>query len=907
VARKCAANLESIILEECSDTGSAIDYCSHAVSAFQSVASRQSEDGVDFPMEVAPPDSSQGQSSNGGGYSFVYPGSMPAYVDEAIFSDFLARQGSVLEEFEGHLLNIEKGSSVESCMHAVRRLLHTLKGETALLGLQDLEQLCHAAEDAIQLRPPRDLVDSLLAVKDWLGKSFDYFSGKGPQTAGLDSILQQLKGKVVVPTPIVPGAQQTAAAPAPAPSPKPVAAPKEASSEEPRLLEGDPSLMGDFVVEANEHLENADVQLLTLETDPHDKDAINAVFRAFHTIKGVAGFLGLDQVQAVSHEAENLLDRARKNELDLVAENIDVVFDTVDVLKSLVRRLSDMLAEGTMLLSREPGVEDFVDHLRAVLAGYVAPQPAPTPAASPGQRLGDILVDKGSASTDTVDAAVLMQATTPKNKRLGEILVEDSVASRAQVREAMEIQEACPEETPRTGELLVKMGVATPDEVDKALERQRVDSDPPKLGEVLVRSGEVSGHEVALALRAQKTVTQQQPVIVHEAMKVDADRLDRLLDTIGELVITESMVSQSSELKALASPELARHLSQLDKITRELQEMGTSLRMIPIRSTFQKMARLARDLAKKSGKQVEFSTFGDDTELDKSVVDKIGDPLVHMVRNSVDHGIEATSGDRIRAGKTAVGHVELHAFHKGGSIYIEIRDDGRGLDRDAILAKARERGLLRPDETPPDRDIWGLIFEPGFSTAKQVTDVSGRGVGMDVVRRNIEQLRGQIEIQTERGKGCVLSIRLPLTLAIIDGMVVRVGEERYIIPTLSIVMSLRPDATELSSVVGRGEMLRLQGKLLPMYRVGRLFEIPNSVADAMNGIVVVVEDEGRQMGLLIDDILGQQQIVIKSLGETMQDIPGIAGGAIMPDGNVGLILDVGGLVKLAHEHTEGTS
>jgi len=372
---------------------------------------------------------------------------------------------------------------------------------------------------------------------------------------------------------------------------------------------------------------------------------------------------------------------------------------------------------------------------------------------------------------------------------------------------------------------------------------------------------------------------------------------------IGELVIAESMVSQSEELRELNSTKLARHLSQLDKITRELQEMATSLRMVPLRSTFQKMARLVRDLAKKSGKPVEFVMTGEDTELDKSVVDKIGDPLVHMVRNAVDHGIEVSPEERRKRGKPPVGRIELRAFHKGGNIHIEIEDDGRGLDCEAILAKARERGLVREGDSLSEREIFNLIFQPGFSTAKVVTDVSGRGVGMDVVKRNIEALRGQIEIQSEPGKGSVFSIRLPLTLAIIDGMVVRVGAERYIVPTLNIVRSVRPRPQDLSTVLHRGEMLSLQGELIPLFRLAELFEIEGAQQDPTEGLVVVVEDEGRQIGLLTDELVGQQQIVIKTLGEALQGVRGISGGAIMPDGRVGLILDVGGLIRLASEGT----
>lgn len=288
---------------------------------------------------------------------------------------------------------------------------------------------------------------------------------------------------------------------------------------------------------------------------------------------------------------------------------------------------------------------------------------------------------------------------------------------------------------------------------------------------------------------------------------------------------------------------------------------------------------------------------GEDTELDKSVVDKMGDPLVHMVRNAVDHGLEANAADRTKAGKPETGRVELRAFHKGGSIFVEIEDDGQGLNRDLILAKAVERGIISDGEGMRDREVWNLIFEPGFSTAKEITEVSGRGVGLDVVRRNIAALRGNVEIRSTKGEGCVFSLRVPLTLAIIDGMVLRVGKEHYIMPTLSIVRSVRPQRDEIFTVAGRGEMLSLHDCLIPLIRLSRVLDTPGAVEDPTEGTVVVIDCDGSQVGLLADELLGQQQTVIKTLGSSMQDIPGISGGAIMPDGKVALILDPSGLVQ----------
>lgn len=514
-------------------------------------------------------------------------------------------------------------------------------------------------------------------------------------------------------------------------------------------LAGDEELLRDFVARAGEHLEAADEALLVLEREPSDPESMNAVFRAFHTIKGMAGFLALTDIEHLAHDAESVLDGPRKGAAPLDAEGFEVVFGAVDAMKRLVA---------------------------AVLAA---------PAAS-------------AAGAD---------------------------------------------------------GTGMPA------------SDRP-------------------ARRSARG-----------AVRVDEERLDRLLDTIGELVIAEAMFSEAARSDDVFRP-LAQQLVRVDKITRELQEMATSLRMVPLRSTFVRMARLVRDTAHKAGKAVDFVTTGEDTELDKLVVDRIGDPLIHILRNAVDHGVE-TPAERRASGKPETGRVELRAYHAGGGIHIEVTDDGAGFDEAALVAAAQRAGLLDEAEVPAGREALELAFAPGLSTARTVTDVSGRGVGMDVVRRTVEGLRGQVEIASRPGRGVTVSIRLPLTLAIIDGIVVRVGSERYIIPTLSIERSVRPAREQLSSIVGRGEVVNIDDRLIPLVHLHRLFAVEDAEADPTRGIVVIVGQNGDRAGLVACEILGQQQIVIKTLGEAVSDTPGIAGGAIMPDGRVGLIVDVGGLVKLA--------
>ncbi len=445
--------------------------------------------------------------------------------------------------------------------------------------------------------------------------------------------------------------------------------------------------------------------------------------------------------------------------------------------------------------------------------------------------------------------------------------------------------------SPRLGDILVAQGKAD----RKSIEMLAQDHSNKPLGLAAIETGTVSVNDVAHALRTQERIKGSRQV-VETSVRVSTDRLDRLIDMVGEMVIAHSMVAQDSVVIQAANYELLKKVNHTSKIVRGLQDLSMSMRMVPLKQTFQKMARLVRDVARKVGKNVTFLTEGEDTEIDRNLVDVINDPLVHMVRNAVDHGIESPDV-RKEKGKSPNGTVKLSAFHSAGSVVVQIIDDGKGLDRNAILAKAMERGMIPDSSSLCDRDIYNLILEPGFSTAEVVTDVSGRGVGMDVVKKNIESLRGQVEIQSEPGKGSVFRMSLPLTLAIIDGMVLRAGQEIYVIPTVSIVRSIKPDPKDISTVFNRGRVLGLQGKLIPLYRLTRLYNIDDSSEDNAE-LVVVIEDDGNQAGIIIDELVGRQQVVIKTLGETMQKIPGISGGAIMPNGRVGLIVDIPGLMRL---------
>ncbi len=548
------------------------------------------------------------------------------------------------------------------------------------------------------------------------------------------------------------------------------ATPVRAAAAAPELSQ-DPELIADFVTRAFEHLENAEEQLILLEKTPGDREALNATFRAFHTIKGMAGFLSLADIQNMSHATESVLDAPRHGHEALGPAALHQLFGAIDALRTLVSRVA-----------------------------------------------GDDGADEGSAAAP------------------------DSGA---------------PEEA---GEL--------------AYGRRRDDWRPDSVA-------------------PQAAVTR--------TVRVDEDRLDRLVDSIGELVIAESMVSEAAKELGGGWTILSQQFAQLDKITRRLQEMATSLRMVPLKSTFRRMSRVARDMSQSAGKPVEFELSGEDTELDKEMVDRIADPLTHLLRNAIDHGLESPA-ERKAAGKPAKGRVELRAYHRGGAINIEVSDDGRGIDIAAVVDAAREREIIGAEQQLSDRDALQLIFEPGLTTSRTVTDVSGRGVGMDVVKRVVEGLRGHVDISTEPGVGTRFTIKLPLTLAIIEGMVLRVSQERYVLPLTAIDRSVRPLPGQLLSALGgRGEMLDTEEGLVPIIRLDRLFSIDNAEQDPASAVVVVVSEAGHRAGLLACELLGQQQTVIKPLGDAFSNQLGLAGGAIMPDGRVGLILDVAGLVQLANQ------
>jgi len=608
--------------------------------------------------------------------------------------------------------------------------------------------------------------------------------------AGLEE-LRRLLGEAPVPLPEV--SQGTLDKAGPAES--------QPTVSEPKALAADEELIREFVTESSEHLATIESQLLILEKDNSATETLNAIFRGFHTIKGLAGFLEFASIQSLTHEVETLLDLARTAQIAITPSTVDVLLECTDVVRrelgAITRRLSgEALPPSTV----DPALLD-----RVRLAARANPSPGED-ADSPGPQ------------------------TAPP---------------------------AAPQ--------------------------------PPQPATAAGLGPSVEGL-LAEPARAERRPGSQSSV------RIDTAKLDQLMDMVGEMVIAQTFIQHSSILESVKDPTLQRNLAQLARTTADVQRITTGMRMVPIGLQFNKTARLVRDLARRARKQIVFESSGEDTEVDKTIAEQIADPLLHMVRNSIDHGIESAE-ERVASGKDPVGHIRVSAYHQAGQIVVAVADDGRGLDREKILAKARQNGLIDPGASLPDNEIYLLIFEPGFSTAAKVTDISGRGVGMDVVRKHVQKLRGRIDIQTRAGEGTTFYVKLPLTLAIIEGLVVASGQQRYIVPIFSVKEILRPAQEMLSTVQGTGEMALVRGRLLPIVRLHRRFAIEPRSTRLTDGILIVTESEERAFCLFVDDLLGKQEVVIKSLGRRFKDVAGVAGCAILGDGRVGLILDIDGIYK----------
>ena len=708
-----------------------------------------------------------------------------------------------------------------------------------------------------------------------------------------------------------------------------------------------------FFEEAAEHLAIVEEGLLALEQHPEDLDLLNKIFRSAHSIKGTSAMFGFNAVAQFTHKMETLLDLLRNGQKTVTPQIADLLLKATDCLKTLIdaaKTNSSVDDETVQRLTVELAAASSASGDAKESASSHVPRPTPhsplhqytiawTPPAWLFQRGLDPLQtfkelgSLGTLSEVTVDTSRLpdlatidpeicyfswtMKLETAKNRSVVEAvfefvredsvltITEDAVSgSEFQVSSSIpkhETRNAQLEtvdgEPKQLGEILVESGVVSRETLNNALAQQK------RVGEILIEQHAVTPLQIEQALQKQHEPVAQSKKTDTASIRVDTDKIDKLINLVGELVITQSMLSDlGSRFEMRQMPILLERMAQLERNTREIQERVMSIRMLPIGTAFSRFPRLVRDLSAKAGKKIQLVLSGEETELDKTVIEAIGDPLTHLVRNSADHGLEPPE-ERLDNNKPELGTVRLNAFHEGGSICITVEDDGRGLNRDKIFAKAIKQGLIADNEKLSDDQIWALIFKPGFSTAEKVTDVSGRGVGMDVVKRNIDALGGTVSIKTALGKGTTFTLKLPLTLAIIEGMTVRVGKETYIVPLLSILESIQPKAGTIKTVVGKGELINVRGTYLPMMRMYEVFSLQPEYTEPTKAILLILETEGERVAVMVDEILGQQQVVIKSMEQNFRKVAGVAGATILGDGTVGFILDVRGLLEMARRGT----
>ena len=645
-----------------------------------------------------------------------------------------------------------------------------------------------------------------------------------------------------------------------------------------------------FFDEADELLADMEQHLLGLDPQEPDAEQLNAIFRAAHSIKGGAGTFGFTVLQETTHILENILDGARRGEMQLSTDIINLFLETKDIMQEQLDAYKT---------AQEPNAESFTyicEALRQLaleakglpVAAPVVAAAAPAAPASSGLRVQlinlkekevDLLLEElgnlGSLN-NVVKGADSLEASIDGVSKDDIVAVLCFVIEEAQIR-------------------FPEAGAEAPAAAEPAPVAEPVVADAPA---PVAQSASVS--ELPVAKREAKRAAAPAKSSESSSIRVAVEKVDQLINLVGELVITQSMLAQrSGELDPVAHGDLLNSMGQLERNARDLQESVMSIRMMPMEYVFSRFPRLVRDLASKLGKEVELTLLGSSTELDKSLIERIIDPLTHLVRNSLDHGIESPE-KRLAAGKVATGNLTLSAEHQGGNICIEVSDDGAGLNRERILAKALSSGLP-VSENMSDEEVGMLIFAPGFSTAEQVTDVSGRGVGMDVVKRNIQEMGGHVEIASKQGKGTTIRILLPLTLAILDGMSVRVADEVFILPLNAVMESLQPRSEELKPLAGGECVLEVRGEYLPLVELWKVFDVQGAKTEATQGIVVILQSAGKRYALLVDQLIGQHQVVVKNLESNYRKVPGISAATILGDGSVALIVDVSALQSLNRE------
>ncbi len=679
-----------------------------------------------------------------------------------------------------------------------------------------------------------------------------------------------------------------------------------------------------FYQESKDLMSSMEKDLLGLEENPDNDELINNVFRCIHTVKGSAGFIDLTEISSFAHAQENVLQMVRNKQISINKELVTVLLEGLDCLKEMIE--SAMTGTNNVPRERIEKITQLFNHY----ASQVQKSDIKRVEEKNAQiyklvlNFNEDILDAGTDPmmflfelnemgeiievNTNVSKLPLLDSLEPQRFYLSWVLFLKTKASRKEIEEVFlfvkddnEIEvEVCDEsylehsvetmKDKKIGDILVEKGLVSDKEIDKALSSQK------RLGEILVEEGSIMPNKINAIVEQQNQVRKFKEM---STIRVDTGKLDKLMNLVGELVITQARIAQlTSKKDKINCVELSVSADSLERISRDLQEQIMRVRMVPIESTFSQFFRLVRDLSMQKSKKVQLKVYGKETELDKTIIEQINDPLTHMIRNSVDHGLESPEERKV-LGKDQTGQIELEAYHESGNIVIEVRDDGRGLDRDKIFSKAVEKGLISSDAQLTDEAVYQLIFNPGFSTADQVSETSGRGVGMDVVKNNISKLRGSIEIYTEKGKGTTFKIQLPLTLAIIDGMLVKVGEEVFVLPILSIVESIQPRKEHIKSIDCKDEVINVRGEYLPLIRLHEVFNIEAASKNPSEALVIIVQSGKTKACLLVDDIIGQQQAVIKSLDDNFQLVGGITGATILGDGTVSMILDVPALVKMS--------
>ncbi len=678
-----------------------------------------------------------------------------------------------------------------------------------------------------------------------------------------------------------------------------------------------------FLEESREILDQLEKDLLELEKDQSDAELIARIFRAAHTIKGSAGLTGLDDISSLAHRLEDVLDQVRSGVRQLSQECFETVLKTVDMLNTM----QSLAATGEKLPT------DEVEQMKERLAFFLADGPGVTPAkeesvsqTESAERIYKVRLtfrqDIFETGTDPLklilelaEKAEVMEANTkiadiPPFSELDtfKLYVDWTIIVKTQIMTSeledifvfvindndIHIDDITAEYMKGTlagqltGEIMVQDGLIEREDLEDQLKKQK------RIGQLLVEEHKVTEQQVEHVVAKQQAERKCEQV---NTIRVDTKRLENVLNMVAELVISQSRVKEMVSNQSNVEDEVINAFAEVDKIIRRLQEEVMKTSMIPIGGTFTRFQRMVRDVAAEQGKEVELVIRGQDTELDKRVIEQITDPLKHMIRNSLDHGLE-TPDERERAGKPRVGIIQLNAFHQEGSIIIEVSDDGRGLDAEAIYRKAVEKGMVDESAKLAKEDMLKLIMLPGFSTAAKISDISGRGVGLDVVATNVQQLRGIMDLESATGQGTKFIIKLPLTLAIIDGMMVTVGEERFIVPLTSIVEFIKAQPGDIKTVEGTGKVVNMRNEYLPVAALYQLLGLPAEKTDPTEGILVIIRDNRKKMALLVDDILGQEQVVTKSMKENYEQVEGVAGATIMGNGRVAIILDVPTLIKM---------